>query len=248
MEINNLTFQKNKLYYGDCLEIMKIISDKSVRLIFADLPYEVTKLGFDIIIPFDKLWKEFERIIMDDGNIVLTASQPFTSALVMSNLKLFRYEFIWEKGQATNPMMCKKQIMKKHESVLVFYKKKSVYNPQMEIGNPYKGFESSNNKTIGEVYGNLKSKHKENTGTRYPTSIVKFSREYGLHPVQKPIKLIEYIIKTFSNEGDLVLDTTAGNCTTAIATINTRRDWVCIEKDENYFNIDSERIKQKIYS
>jgi len=210
MEINNLTFQKNKLYYGDCLEIMKIISDKSVRLIFADLPYEVTKLGFDIIIPFDKLWKEFERIIMDDGNIVLTASQPFTSALVMSNLKLFRYEFIWEKGQATNPMMCKKQIMKKHESVLVFYKKKSVYNPQMEIGNPYKGFESSNNKTIGEVYGN--------------------------------------IIKTFSNEGDLVLDTTAGNCTTAIATINTRRDWVCIEKDENYFNIDSERIKQKIYS
>ena len=235
---------KNIIYLGDCLDIMGLIEDRSVSLIFADLPYGTTACKWDCPISFASLWSHFLRIIKDDGNLVFTASQPFTSKLVMSNPGIFRYEFIWEKSQGTNPMVSKKQILKKHENVLVFYKKHGIYNPQMTEGKPYKGF-SSDIATIGEVYGKGRSYHKENKGTRYPTSIVHFPREYGLHPTQKPLGLMEYIIKTFSNEGDIVMDPVCGSGTTLLACRNLNRYYIGIEKEEDYYNISVNRVNNK---
>lgn len=238
--------KENQIYLGDCLDVMSKIKDESISLIFADLPYGTTACKWDIKIPFDKLWEQFHRIIKKDGNMVFTASQPFTSVLVASNIKNFRYEFIWEKSQGTNPMVAKKQILKKHENVLVFYKKHGVYNPQMTEGKPYKGF-SSDTATIGEVYNKGRSFHRENKGTRYPTSIIHFPREYGLHPTQKPLPLMEYIVKTFSNEDDLVLDPTCGSGTTLLACKNTNRCYIGIEKEEEYYKKSIKRLEDDIY-
>ena len=237
----------NSIHCADCLEKMKEIDDKSIDLILADLPYGTTACKWDTIIPFEPLWEQYKRIIKDNGAIVLTASQPFTSALVMSNIKMFKYEWIWEKHQGTNPMSAKISPLKSHENILVFGIGKLKYNPQMEKGNPYSGFNSQTFQS--EVYGGGKSIHRENKeGDRYPKTILRFTKDKGkrFHPTQKPVALFEYLIKTYTNEGDLVLDNCAGSGTTGVACKNLNRNFIGIEKDPEYFKIAEKRINENL--
>jgi len=237
----------NKIYNMDCLEGMKYIDDKSIDMILCDLPYGTTQCKWDIVIPFEPLWEQYERIIKDNGAIVLFGSQPFTSALVMSNLKLFKYEWIWQKTLATNFMLVKKQPAKKHENILVFYKKQPTYNPQMEIGKPYK--DKPRKRTVG-IHGNAETIKKaiNNEGTRYPSSVQLFSNgnNGNVHPTQKPVELCEYLIKTYTNENELVLDNCIGSGTTAIACINTNRNYIGFELDKEYYEIAKNRINKHI--
>ncbi len=226
----------------DCLEGMKYIDDKSIDMILCDLPYGTTACKWDTIIPLDVLWREYERIIKDNGAIVLTASQPFTTMLINSNIKLFKYCWVWEKEQGVNFLMAKKQPLKVHEDICVFYKKQCTYNPQMTMGKPY----ISGKGDSGEVTGKVKKIQTKNTGTRYPKSIIRFNRERGLHPTQKPVALFEYLIKTYTNEGDLVLDNCMGSGTTAIACINTNRNYLGFELDKEYYEIAKNRINKHI--
>ena len=176
--------------------------------------------------------------------MIFTASQPFTTILAASNIKEFKYEWIWEKPQGTNPMNAKIMPLKSHENILVFYRKKPTYNPQMWKSTPYSGFESKT-KTIGEVYGKTKSKHRDNPeGLRYPKTVLRFSQEKGLHPTQKPVDLMRYLIRTYSNEGETVLDNTMGSGTTGVACVLENRNFIGIENDENHFNTAKERIEK----
>jgi len=233
-----------RLFLGDCIKIMKDnIKDGEVDLILCDLPYGITACKWDTPINLDDLWLQYKRISKNNSNIILTASQPFTSILVNSNLKMFRYEWIWEKPQGTNPLQAKYSPLKNHENILVFSKKRGKYFPQMEKGNPFKGFKSDE-KNIGEVYGDLKSIHKENNGTRYPKTVKKFKQDRGgLHPTQKPIELMEYLIKTYSEKNDVVLDNCMGSGTTGVACIKLNRNFIGIELDEKYFNVAKKRIE-----
>lgn len=239
----------NTIYNEDGLEGMKRIPDKSVDMILCDLPYGTTACKWDTIIPFEPLWEQYERVIKDNGAIVLTASQPFTSALVMSNPKLFRYEIIWKKERPTNFMMAKKQIMKYHENILIFYKKNGTFHPQMierkeknKRRNKPRGLENQ----VWGIQNNGKYSERVLSGTNdliYPNSIIEFSMERGLHPTQKPVTLFEYLIKTYTNEGDTVLDNCMGSGTTAIACLNTNRNFIGFELDEEYYNIAQDRIE-----
>jgi site-specific DNA-methyltransferase (adenine-specific) len=232
----------NKIYNIDCLEGMKYIDDKRIDMILCDLPYGTTACKWDTIIPLDVLWREYERIIKDNGAIVLTASQPFTTMLINSNIKLFKYCWVWEKEQGVNFLMAKKQPLKVHEDICVFYKKQCTYNPQMTMGKPY----ISGKGDSGEVTGKVKKIQTKNTGTRYPKSIIRFKRERGLHPTQKPVSLFEYLIKTYTNESDLILDNCMGSGTTAIACINTNRNYIGFEIEKRYYEIAKNRINKHI--
>ena len=234
-----------ELKFGDCLDKLTEISDASVDMILTDLPYGTTACSWDSIIPLDKLWEQYNRVVKENAAMVFTASQPFTTILASSNIKNFRYEWIWQKPQGTNPMNAKIMPLKSHENILVFYKTKPTYNPQMAKGTPYGGFKSETS-TIGEVYGRAKSVHRDNPeGTRYPKTILSFKQEKGLHPTQKPIPLMEYLIKTYTNEGDVVLDSTMGSGTTGVACLNTSRKFIGIEKDPIYFQKAQERISDR---
>jgi site-specific DNA-methyltransferase (adenine-specific) len=231
------------LRLGNCLEILPSIPDKSVDMVLVDLPYGTTACKWDTIIPLDELWEQYNRVCKESAAMVFTAQQPFTTVLASSNIKNLRYEWIWEKPQGTNPMNAKVMPLKSHENVLVFYRSKPTYNPQMWYSTPYGGFSSDESK-IGEVYGDAKSQHRDNpTGSRYPKSVQKWKQEKGYHPTQKPVKMMEYLIKTYTNEGDTVLDNTMGSGTTGVACANTLRNFIGIEMDEKYFNIARERIK-----
>ena len=230
---------KKEILLGDCLELMKDIPNGSIDMILADLPYGTTACKWDTIIPFEPLWEQYNRIIKDNGAIVLTASQPFTTALINSNIKYFRYSWIWEKEQGVNFLMAKKQPLKVHEDICVFSKKQTVYNPQMTEGKPY----ISGKGDSGEVTGRVKKVQTKNNGTRYPRSIIRFKRETGLHPTQKPVGLCEYLIKTYTNEGELVLDNCIGSGTTAIACINTGRNFIGIEKEQKYVELARRRVE-----
>lgn len=231
------------LILGECLGEMSKLDDDCVDMILTDLPYGTTACKWDSIIPLDEMWEQFNRVCKQDGAMVFTAQQPFTTTLAASNLKNFRYEWIWEKPQGTNPMNSKVMPLKSHENILVFYRKKPVYNPQMEKGTPYGGF-SSDTAKIGEVYGSAKSKHRDNPeGTRYPKTVLRHKQEKGFHPTQKPTTLMEYLIRTYSNEGDTVLDATMGSGTTGVACVNTDRQFIGIEQDEKYYKISKERIQ-----
>lgn len=239
----------NNIYLGDCLEVMKSISDKSIDMILCDLPYGTTACKWDIIIPFEPLWNQYKRIIKDNAPIVLTGSQPFTSKLIVSNIEMFRYEWIWEKGKATGHTLCKKRPLKSHENILVFYKNQPKYNPIMGVGEKYKG--RNNIEIYKKPTEDWNIKHgarSNNNGTRFPRSIFKISNVNikGMHPTQKPVALFEYLIKTYTNEGDLVLDNCIGSGTTAIACINTKRNFIGIEKDINYFKMSNKRISETI--
>lgn len=232
-----------KLYKGDCLEVMKGIPNESVDMILCDLPYGTTKCKWDNIIPFDKLWEQYNRIIKNNGAIVLFGSQPFTSLLVTSNIKDFRYEIIWEKEQAVNFAFQKKQIGKVHENICVFYKKQPTYNPQMREGfKPQRTGSEMNVLSHPRIRG---GNQREDKTDRYPISIVKFNRDrLRLHPTCKPIKLIEFLIKTYTNENETVLDNCMGSGSTGIACLNTNRRFIGIEKDDNYFEIAKKRIDE----
>jgi len=244
----------NKIICGDCLEVMPNIPDKSIDMILCDLPYGTTACKWDIIIPFEPLWKEYKRIIKDNGAIVLTASQPFTSMLVMSNLKMFKYEWIWEKAVGSNFAVAKYQPLKEHENTLVFGKGKIKYNP---IKEPRKGSGKARLKSgyksnpdikktsfIGKFKSNRKGKVYDDL--KYPSSVQYFNNREasrGLHPTQKPVALFEYLIKTYTNKGDLVLDNCAGSGTTGVACKNLGRDYILIEKEKKYYDIANKRIK-----
>lgn len=242
------------LLEGDCLELMKEIPDGSVDMILADLPYGTTACKWDTIIPFKPLWEQYKRVIKDDGAIVLTASQPFTSALIMSNPKMFKYEWIWEKSKASNYLHCKYQPMKAHENVLVFSKypaaqntakKNMVYFPQFTYGEPYDRGVCSNINNVVEGGRKTKVSVSSKDGKRYPRSVQYFrTAEFEGMKVsaQKPVALFEYLIKNYTNEGDIVLDNVAGSGTTGLAARNTKRDFILIEKEHKYCEIIRKRL------
>ena len=243
----------NRIYNEDCLEGMKRIPDKSIDMILCDLPYGTTACKWDTVIPFEPLWEQYERVIKDNGAICLFGSEPFSSALRMSNIKDYRYDLIWEKERPTNIFVMKKQFGKVHENISVFYKTQPTYNPIMEASLQPKN--NKNNKSqngfMNEIktFGKTKTKiSKEyNNELRYPRSVLKFSRgtkSNGLHPTQKPVALCEYLIKTYTNEGETVLDNCMGSGTTAIACINTNRNFIGFELDPAYCAIAEERIKK----
>lgn len=235
----------DRLHCGNCLEIMPSIADKSVDMVLCDMPYGLTACAWDVSIPFEPMWEQLERIVKDTGLIVLTASQPFTSKLVMSNLKMFKYECIWEKHQGTNPMSAKIAPLKAHENILVFSKGRTTYNPQMGTGKPYSSFKSTRKQSV--LYSNGISIHRDNKeGSRYPKTVVRYTKDKGkrTHPTQKPVALFEYLIRTYTNEGDLVLDMCAGSFTTAIVADNSKRNWICIEKEAKYCEIGRKRIEE----
>jgi DNA modification methylase len=243
-----------KLYKGDCLEVMKDIADKSVDLILCDLPYGTTQNKWDSIIDLPLLWEQYERIIKDRGAIVLTAQTPFDKVLGCSNLKLLKYEWIWQKSKATGHLNAKKMPMKNHENVLVFYKNMPTYNPQMTFGHKPTNSKKVVKSAGGTNYGKCLVSTKSGNTDRYPLSIQSFtsingnskSGEIQIHPTQKPIALFEYMIRTYTNEGDIVLDNCSGSGTTGIAAINTNRNFILIESDDNYYNLSSERIEKHI--
>lgn len=223
---------------------MKTFPDNEIDLILVDLPYSLVNCQWDNIIPFEPLWEQYNRITKENAAMVFTASQPFTTLLISSNIKNFRYEWIWEKPQGTNPMAAKIMPLKSHENILVFYRKLPTYNPQMWYSNPYGGFKSST-KNIGEAYGDLKSQHRDNPdGSRYPKTVLQFKQEKGYHPTQKPVPLMEYLIKTYSDEGDTVLDNTMGSGTTGVAAIQCDRKFIGIESNQEYYDIAVKRIRQ----
>ncbi len=244
----NEKIEINTAYLGDCLELMKDITDKSIDLILCDLPYNQTSCDWDqAIIPFDKLWEQYTRIIKDEGAIVLTAAQPFTTKLIASNYKMFKYAWVWKKNKATGFVNARYKPLTIYEDILVFGKGKTTYNPQgLQPYNKIIKPSIKESQTADRIYKQKNTKPYLREFTNYPKNIIEFSCEQGLHPTQKPVALFEYLIKTYTNEGELVLDNTAGSMTTAIAAINTNRNYICMEQDETYFKRGKERIENHI--
>lgn len=237
-----MTIEDSVIYNEDCLVGMKRIADESIDMILCDLPYGTTACRWDEVIPFEPLWEAYRRIIKPNGAIVLTASQPFTSRLVSSNYEMFRYEWIWEKEQGVNFLQAKKQPMKVHENILIFSRGQTVYHPIMTEGKPY----ISGKGTSGEVTNHVVKVQTVNEGKRYPKSVQRFNRQTGLHPTQKPVPLFEYLIQTYTSEGDIVLDNCMGSGTTAIACINTGRRYIGFESDAKYYEIAMQRVAETV--
>jgi len=250
----------NSIVNADCLEAMKFIPDKSIDCIITDLPYGITQCKWDTVIPFEPLWEQYKRIIKPNGAIVLFGSQPFTSALVMSNPKWFRYEWIWDKVQPTGFLDANRKPLKLHENILVFAGKRTNYYPQKTVAKTLQADKTPQRVNLDHtsIYGKGSDGRSKNnslwkeSGYRYPLTIQKISNHNGClwgdtsksvkHPTQKPIALLEYLIKTYTIEGELILDNTAGSGSLAIAAINTKRNYICIEKDDHYFQVMQERI------
>lgn len=234
---------------GDCLELMKEIPDKSIDMILCDLPYGTTACKWDNVIPFEPLWEQYNRIIKDNGAIVLFGSEPFSSALRMSNIKNFKYDWIWEKNAGSNFANVKYQPMKEHEIISVFAKQKTKYFPIMqeraETGKKrVKTNVKSNTNGSGVTSILPYGKSKKYNDLRYPSSIQKFNRERGLHPTQKPVALLEYLIKTYTNEGEIVLDNCMGSGSTCVACVNTNRHYIGFEKEPKYYDIACKRLNE----
>ena len=233
------------LFQGDCLDIMPLIPDKSIQLILADLPYGTTACKWDSIIDLDLLWKQYKRIIKDNGAIVLTASQPFTTKLISSNYEMFKYEWIWEKDGGSNFATVKYMPMKEHENIVVFGKGKLLYNEQREErigsrkGKITKTIDSGRKDSVyGTQEGGFEMIVPE---LRCPRSIQRFTRERGEHPTQKPLDLMKYLINIYSNENDMVLDNTMGSGTTCLASKELNRKFIGIEKEPKYYEIACRR-------
>lgn len=232
------------LFHGDCLEAMKVIPDGSVDMILCDLPYGTTQNKWDCPLPLSSMWTEYWRICKPNGAIVLTAQSPFDKILGASCIEHLKYEWLWHKRLATGHLNAKKQPMKAHENVLVFYRSQPTYNPQMTSGMPYRtksGRASSN-------YGSQVEVVTDNGGERYPRSVIEFDhdRVARVHPTQKPVALMEYLIRTYTNEGETVLDNCMGSGTTGVACIRTERKFIGIEKDDEYFKIAQGRIYEEL--
>lgn len=231
------------LFNNDCFKVFPQIQDKSIDMILCDLPYGTTACKWDTILPFDKLWEQYERIIKDNGAIVLFGAEPFSSLLRVSNIKLYKYDWVWEKSKASGYLNAKKQPMRAHENILIFYRKPCVYNPQFKESTPY-------NKGTAyrptDVYGQQVATEVKSDGKRYPRSVQYFvtsESEGKLHPTQKPVALMEYLIKTYTNENELVLDNCFGSNTTGVACKNLNRKYIGVEMDKNYFEIGVKRLK-----
>lgn len=250
----NIKLDINNIYQGDCLELMNGIPDKSVDMILCDLPYGTTQNKWDTVISFDKLWKQYNRIIKDNGAIVLFGSEPFTSLLICSNIDNFKYNWIWQKNKNTGFLNAKIQPLNDNETISVFYKNQATYNPQMtKADRVYKRGLVIRDKNLNlqqsDNYGEQKSFEQVDNGLRYPKRIQYFNNNFTrqqLHPTEKPVDLCEYLIKTYTNEGEIVLDNCIGSGTTVIAAINTNRNYIGIELDENYYNIAKTRISEHI--
>jgi site-specific DNA-methyltransferase (adenine-specific) len=242
------SLELNRIYQIDCLEGMKLLQDKSIDAIICDLPYGTTKCSWDTVIPFDKLWEQYERIIKDDGAIILFGSEPFSSALRKSNLKLYKYDWYWKKSKANGFFNVKKMPLKSIETISVFYKKLPTYNPQgvipfnKEVKNP-KGKLDNGNHISGHNGGNIKQESYIREFTNYPNQLLEFSTvAKPIHNTQKPVELIEYLIKTYTNEGEIVLDNCMGSGTTAVAaTLNNRR-WIGFETESKYIELANKRL------
>jgi len=236
-----------KLMHGDCLELMAQIPDGSVDMVLCDLPYGTTQNKWDSVIPLEPLWAHYKRICK--GVIVLTAAQPFTSALVMSSLKAFKYDYSWFKSNATGHLNAKKMPMRQHEDILVFSFAKTPYNPQMFVkAKPRAAQKTVKSKgSYGSADEGVFRTAPDELG--YPRSVVQFNtayhdREAGMHPTQKPVALMEYLIRTYTNEGETVLDNCMGSGTTGVACVNTGRNFIGIEQDDKYFAIAKQRIEE----
>ena len=241
---------RNSIYCGDCLELMQDIEDKSIDLILCDPPFGTTSCAWDIVLPFDKLWNQYNRIIKDNGAILLFGQEPFSSMLRLSNLENYKYDIYWQKERLTNIQQVKRRVGKDVENISVFYKKQCTYNPQMiEYDGPKRSNKIGNGKLgLLSDSGNKRPIEYIDTGKRYPTQVWKFKRDIltsNLHPTQKPVALLEELIKTFSNIGEVVLDNCMGSGSTIIAASRTGRDYIGIEKDDNYFRIAENRIKEE---
>ena len=225
----------NNVFEGDCLEIMKQLPEKSIDMVLCDLPYGTTQNKWDSVIPLGGLWQQYRRIVKDDGAIVLTSQGMFTAELMVSNSKMFRYKWIWEKSKSTNFLNAKKQPLRKHEDVCVFYRKQPVYHPQMIDGLPYdKGIRKNQ---LSGSYGDFQPVHVHSDGKRYPTDIIYFktaeSEGKVFHPTQKPVELGRYFVRTYTNPGDIVLDNTSGSGSFLVAALLEGRNFIGIEKNEN---------------
>ena len=246
-------FEINQIFNGDCLELMKDIPDGSVDAIITDLPYGTTRNQWDSVIPIDMLWKHYKRLIKSNGAIVLFSQQPFTSVLVASNLSMFKYEWIWEKEMGTGFLNANYAPLKSHENIVVFSKGSAAhngnpmsYNPQMEQGKAYtcKQGKMVNNYDTAHMVESIETK---NDGKRYPKTVLKFNRDKdNVHPTQKPVELLRYLIRTYTNEGETVLDSCCGSGTTAIAAIREKRNFLCIEKDPHYYHVAKKRIETEL--
>ncbi len=237
-----------KLLKGDCLELMKDIPDKSIDMILCDLPYGTTACKWDVVIPFEPLWEQYNRIIKDNGAIVLFGSEPFSSKLRFSNLKKYKYDWVWNKKNSGTGLLAKYQPLKVTENIMVFGKNKVNYYPIMSKVDKVVNRKKFANKNMGEHLGNTILKRKQDTGYRYPKNILEFYKDTKnqhqkkYHPTQKPVALLEYLIKTYTNENETVLDNCMGSGSTGVACINTNRNFIGIELDDKYFNIAKERI------
>lgn len=255
-EIHKIETFLNNVIEGDCLEIMKQLPDNSIDMVLCDLPYGTTQNKWDSVIPLDELWKQYRRIVKDEGAIVLTSQGMFTAELMVSNPKMFRYKWVWEKSKSTNFLNAKKQPLRKHEDVCVFYKKQPVYHPQMIEGEPYdKGVRKNQ---LSGSYGDFQPVHVHSDGKRYPTDIIYFktaeSEGKVFHPTQKPVELGRYFVRTYTNPGDIVLDNTSGSGSFLVAALLEGRNFIGIEKNENvalfkktdidYIQVTKQRLQQ----
>tara|TARA_R110001599_G_scaffold129994_1_gene304800 strand:+ start:1656 stop:2405 length:750 start_codon:yes stop_codon:yes gene_type:complete len=245
-----------RLYKGDCLEVMKEIESGSIDAIITDPPYGTTACKWDSVIDFDLMWEQLNRIVKPNGAIVLFGSEPFSSALRMSNIKNYKYDWIWEKDKAGNFALANRMPMKYHEIISVFYKKQPTYNKQRierSEGGKKRNKTSNNfnnNNVTSVINGNLSSKSLGEVfypKLKNPSSVLKYNKQVGLHPTQKPVPLMEYLIKTYTNENETVLDFTMGSGSTGVACVNTNRSFIGIEMDDKYFEIAEQRIKEANY-
>jgi len=234
----------NKIYLGNCLDLMPEIETGSIDMILCDLPYGTTACKWDTIIPFEPLWEQYKRIIKPNGAIVLFGAEPFSSALRMSNIKNYKYDWIWDKKIPTNFSMANKQPMRYTEQISLFYKKQCTYKPiKWEGLKNHKQGNSKNN--YAETRGNIKRVKDDLSALKFPKNIIeikKHSSQCSFHPTQKPVLLMEYLIKTYTNQGELVLDNCIGSGTTAIACLNTKRNFIGMEQEQKYFEIANKRI------
>ncbi len=228
------------LFNGDCLELMGNIEDKSVDMVLCDLPYGTTKCKWDIHIPFEELWSQYSRIVKDNGAVVLFAKQPFTTQIISSNIKDFKYCLIWKKDNHDNPTQAKRRFLNITEDICVFYKSQCTYNPQGLV--PLnKVVKQGRGESLSQLNPRQCAYYQE--FTNYPRNILEFKRDKpNVHPTQKPVALLEYLIKTYTNDGDLVLDNCMGSGSTGVACVNTNRRFIGIEKEQKYFNIAANRI------
>jgi DNA modification methylase len=230
------------LYQGDCLEIMPTLRASSVDMVLCDLPYGTTRNKWDSVLPLPALWGAYARLAKKAAALLFTAQTPFDKVLGASNLSALRYEWVWQKNVATGFLNAKKMPLKCHENVLVFYAELPTYNPQFTPGKSYVQKRSGRDDT-GENYGTIKERTDTvSDGKRYPKTVIAFNREIGLYPTQKPVALMEYLIRTYTNPGDTVLDNCMGSGTTGVACVNTGRSFIGIEKDPGYFTAASARI------